>query len=65
MRTTIRDNRNRPLGHVSTSNNGNSRLYDKNGANLVAFYSKGANSTYSANGRLIGKGNVLQTQIKP
>lgn len=63
MKTTIRDNRNRPLGHVTTSN-GNSQLFDKTGGKLVAFYRKGANSTYSSTGRLIGKGNILQTQVK-
>lgn len=60
MRTPIRDNRSRPIGYIDN----NSRLFDKTGGKLIATYNKATNSTYGANGNLIGKGNLLLTKIK-
>lgn len=60
MRIPIRDNRSRPIGYIDN----NSRLFDKTGGKLIATYNKSTNSTYNANGTLVGKGNLLLTKVK-
>ena len=60
MRVPIRDARQQPIGYIDNGN----RLFDKTGGKLLATYNEATNSTYTAGGRLVGKGNLLMTQIK-
>ena len=63
MRTPIRDSTSKPIAYIDT-NGKNSRLFNNTGGKLVATYNSGTNSTYTSNGKLVGKGNLLQSQIK-
>lgn len=60
MRVPIRGNRSQPIAYIDNGN----RLFDSTGSKLLATYNEAANSTYDAKGRLVGKGNLLMTQIK-
>jgi hypothetical protein len=62
MKTVIKDGQNRPLAYIVECGN-IIQLFDKYGSKLIANYNKSNNATYTANGRLVGKGNLLQMCI--
>lgn len=64
MNTIIKDSRQRPIAHIRENGNVTS-IYDKGGAILLGTFNKACNSTYTAQGKLVGRGNLLQTLIKP
>lgn len=63
MNTIIRDNRQRPIAHLRDGGN-TVQVFDRTGGKLQGFYAKGANATYDARGRLVGKGDQLLRLVR-
>lgn len=63
MQIIIRDARERP---IAIRENGTmiDRLYNHNKTQLIATYNKTTKATYLSNGRLVGRGDLLLTQIR-
>lgn len=63
MNNFIKDGNFRNIAQVRTSGTGNQSLTSGNGSKQLATFNKSNNATYDAKGRLIGKGNLLLTQV--
>jgi hypothetical protein len=63
MNQIIRDSQFRPIGQIR-SNGNQTQLFSGNGTKPLAVFNKSNNATYTTGGKLLGKGNLLDTQIK-
>ena len=61
--TLIRDSHGNNLGYLITHSNGNKMLKDAHGK-ILGYYYKDMNITKDANGRLIARGDLLQTLLR-
>ena len=59
MKQIIRDGRSRPIAQIVD----NIKIFDATGSRLLATYNAATNTTYKADGRLLGKGNLLLTVV--
>lgn len=62
MRETIKDNQQRVIGYLDDSGNTKRLFNHKN--ELVAFYNKSCNRTYSASGRFLFEGEKLMLALR-
>lgn len=62
MRVPIRDSRQIPIAYMD-EHNGHVRLFDKYGSKLLGTYNPHTDKTYTADGRLVGQGNLLPVLI--
>lgn len=63
MNRIVRDNRQRPVAHIRDAGN-TVQVFDRTGGKLQGYYAKGANTTYDATGRLVGKGDQLLRLVR-
>jgi hypothetical protein len=62
-RKYIRDSAQKPIGIVDEGTTVD-KLMSGDGRTLLATYNHSTNKTYDAKGRLVGNGDLLQTQIR-
>ena len=63
MRLAIRDATQKPMAYTDEDQT-TKRLFDRTGSVLIAYYNKVSNMTYTANGRLVGRGDLLMSCIR-
>lgn len=63
MRNAIRGATQSPIAYVDEDQS-TKRLFDRTGSILIATYNKVTKMTYLANGRLVGKGDLLTACIR-